>query len=64
MNRIVATNDITDDWGNTILPKGTVLECRGGVYSGTNAQTGTKVSMDASWANDEVYMEFFQEEEA
>jgi hypothetical protein len=57
------TPDITDDWGNTILPKGTILECQDGVYTGINPQTGTRVQMDASWANDEVYMESFTEVE-
>lgn len=64
MSRLIATNDITDDFGNTILPKGTILERSGDTYVGRNKATGTKVSMHASWAEDEVYMESFEEIEA
>lgn len=60
-NRIVATNNILDEWENVVVPKGTILERQEGVYVGRNSLTGTKISMDASWANDEVYMEWFEE---
>jgi hypothetical protein len=60
MMRIIATNDITDDNGNTVIPEGTILKRQGGVYSGRNKLTGFKIAMDASWADDEVYKESFE----
>lgn len=61
MNRLIATNDITDDHGFTIVPRGTVLELQNGVYTGRNSLTGNRVRMSAEWAEDEVYMEYLQE---
>lgn len=64
MNKLIATNDITDDWGNTIVPRGTVLERRDGVYTGRNPQTGNLIRMEAKWAENEVYCEYFEQTQA
>lgn len=64
MNKLIATNDITDDFGNTIVPRGTVLELQNGTYTGRNKLTGTRIRMDASWAENEVYCEYFEATQA
>ena len=61
MQRLIATNDITDHADRVIVPKGTILERQEEVYTGKNRLTGTKIQMDASWADDEVFMEYLEE---
>jgi len=58
MNRLTATADITNEFDEVILPAGTILERRGDHYEGVNPQTGNKIKMHASWAENEVYMEY------
>lgn len=62
MNRLTATADITDHNDEVIVPAGSHLTLEDGVYEGRIALTGFKIQMDTSWAEDEVYMEFFSKE--
>ena len=62
MNRITATADITNEHDDVIVPKGTILNLEDGVYVGRSTSTGLTIIMDASWVDDEVYMEFWSKE--
>lgn len=62
MNRLTTTNDITDYTDEVIVPRGTILERVGDRYEGRNPLTGVTIQMDASWADDEVYYEYFTKE--
>lgn len=61
MNRTTTTADITNEYDEVIVPAGTVLTRSGDVYEGRNELTGNKIQMHASWAENEVFAEYFEE---
>ncbi len=63
MSRLTAKIDITNEYDEVIVPKGTILTLEDGVYVGRNEATGLTIIMDASWAENEVYLESFERRE-
>lgn len=63
MNTLVTTNNITNELDEVIVPAGTILTRRGDLYEGVNPLTGNKIQMHASWADNEVYMEYLERRE-